>query len=216
MIIVCVVSVHLGGLFYLSLGETVSHGIAVKRQPVAVRTVVAAAPTPILQAVPKPQVVAAPKPKVETKAKPAPKPKEKPAKPAPASNEQQQVLKRVQEQLTQLRATPAPKAAQEALAALPVLQIAPLQTKSVDVSYEEDLVTRLRTLLRLPEYGQVKVRLVVRRDGTISSVEILSAESAVNRSYVETHLPRCKLADFGRRFGEESERPFTVVLSNAF
>lgn len=218
LIIVSVLAVHVGVLFYLSRdGATVPHGrLNQEKNRVAVRTYVMStfpSPPPVQQEV---VVRAEPKkinrPKTEPQIKAKPKPKEKPTK-------SDETIKRVQAQLAQLREAPASKGTQqEATAILPTLgsfQVTAPVEKPAELGYEEDLVLRLRTLLRLPEYGQVTVHLTVLRDGSVKHVEVVSAESVPNRLYVEKHLPRCKLAEFGRRFGEDVERSFTVVLSNA-
>jgi colicin import membrane protein len=100
---------------------------------------------------------------------------------------------------------------------LPTLTASPLPEKAstlIEVSYQDDLILRLQTVLRLPEYGNVKVSLTLDRSGRVDAFKVLDSRSAANKKYVEEHLPRCKFADFGKHFPSENQHVFVLTLSN--
>ena len=51
----------------------------------------------------------------------------------------------------------------------------------------------LQSALHLPEVGEVKIEIVVRKDGQIMKVVILQSESQKNRLYLQEHLPLLQL-----------------------
>lgn len=81
-------------------------------------------------------------------------------------------------------------------------------------SYEEILSARLRLLLTLPDYGNVKISLRLDRQGKVIALTILKSASDENQQYVEKTLPRLTLPPFGRSFGAEAQHTFQLVLSN--
>ena len=183
-------------------------------------------PTPLivktvkLKPPPKPQVVvAAPKPQPKSKPKPkpqavaaAPKPKSKP-KPKPSVAK----AKRPAEKKPDNRLAKLVQEAQNKLAKVDEkVKAAPRQMQlAIDQgSYEEELAERLRLLLKLPEWGSVRVALTLNREGVVCGVEILSAQSETNRDYVISRLERTTLAPFGQHFGGQRQHTFTLTLNN--
>lgn len=83
-----------------------------------------------------------------------------------------------------------------------------------EVGYVDELVSRLKLLLRLPEYGEVKVKLTLERSGKVAKVVINGSKSEANRKYVEKTLPSLNFPSFGNNFSTESSYTFTLVLSN--
>jgi colicin import membrane protein len=81
-------------------------------------------------------------------------------------------------------------------------------------SYRDELAARLKLLLRLPEYGDVKVDLTLNRSGKVNKIKIISAESALNRKYIEKTLPELSFPAFGDNFAIASEYTFSITLSN--
>lgn len=81
-------------------------------------------------------------------------------------------------------------------------------------AYRDELAMRLRLSLKLPEYGEVKVKLTIDRTGKITSTKILSFQSAKNASFIEQNLPKIKMPPFGDNFKGSSDYDFTIVLSN--
>lgn len=85
---------------------------------------------------------------------------------------------------------------------------------ATELSYRDELASRLKLLLKLPEYGQVKIRLTLERSGKVAKLEIVSAESSANRKYVEKTVPTLTLPAFGNYFSGKSEYTFAITLSN--
>lgn len=81
-------------------------------------------------------------------------------------------------------------------------------------SYEGELIRALKRELILPEYGAVKIKLTVARRGTISKVQIISAESEKNKNVVEKMVKNIHLPSFGANFSGEGEHTFVIVLKN--
>lgn len=109
---------------------------------------------------------------------------------------------------------PSPSIAIPSLSGSDVGQAAPGPYEKVEQSYEEILAARLKMLLTLPDFGDVRVRLTMERTGGVVSVSVLKSESADNRAYVEKILPTLRLPPFGKSFGVEPRHTFQIVLSN--
>jgi hypothetical protein len=84
------------------------------------------------------------------------------------------------------------------------------------IGYHEELASRLKLLLRLPDFGEVKIKLTVERSGRFIKVAVVSAESASNRKYLEKTLPTLKFPGFGSHFGSAEECTFAIALSNDY
>ncbi len=96
--------------------------------------------------------------------------------------------------------------------ALPSLELKNL-TKG-DAGYCDELASRLKLMLRLPEYGAVKVKLTLDRSGQFVKVSVVNAESGANRSYIEKTLPTLRYPSFGDNFSELMQYTFVITLSN--
>jgi outer membrane biosynthesis protein TonB len=104
----------------------------------------------------------------------------------------------------------------------PSTQLAPLNIDLSDDStlasgarhYREELAARLRCLLQLPEIGNVKVSLTLRRDGKVARMNIISTQSELNRTYLLNTLPLLNFPPFGAEFPGEAERTFPLTLTN--
>jgi outer membrane biosynthesis protein TonB len=81
-------------------------------------------------------------------------------------------------------------------------------------TYEQELAERLRLLLKLPEWGSVRVALTVARDGSVVGLKILEAQSETNRVYVASHLEGQALAPFGKEYAGEVQHTFRLTLNN--
>ena len=83
-------------------------------------------------------------------------------------------------------------------------------------SYRDELIKRLQTQLRLPDVGDVRVKLQVDRTGRVLAFEILDSESSMNAAYIRDIVPTLMLAEFGTRFPGESSHEFLLNLTNEF
>jgi outer membrane biosynthesis protein TonB len=80
--------------------------------------------------------------------------------------------------------------------------------------YTDNLVGHLHRTLSLPDYGEVKIQLSLRQDGTVAKVIVLNAQSVKNRQYLETHLPRLKFPRFAGAYATKSEQTFVLTFCN--
>jgi len=69
-------------------------------------------------------------------------------------------------------------------------------------------------LLRLPDYGDVKVNLTLDRTGKVFKISVINAESVANRKYIEKALPEMSFPEFGTNFASAAEYTFAITLSN--
>nr|WP_166154139.1 hypothetical protein [Neochlamydia sp. AcF84]NGY94174.1 hypothetical protein [Neochlamydia sp. AcF84] len=115
------------------------------------------------------------------------------------------------------------QASQTALAsanAIPTLQIdnlpiaQTLPSPAVERSYRDELASRLKLLLKLPEHGEVQLKLTVDRLGRAIKVNVIKSPSHLNRLYVEKNLPMLKFPPLGREFAGMPEYTFIIQLSN--
>src|SRR3984957_5366248 len=101
-----------------------------------------------------------------------------------------------------------------------VKEIAALHINSVEIlsasenGYYGALIGCLKSNLKLPEVGDVKVRLTVERSGKVRKIEILESKNQKNRSYLEKQLTKISLPPFGLNFKGEEHRTFTLTLTN--
>lgn len=81
-------------------------------------------------------------------------------------------------------------------------------------SYIEELSSLLKLKLRLPEYGEVKVKLTLLRSGQVDRVVIVSSASDANRKHIEKALPKMVFPNFGNNFENQMQYTFQITLSN--
>lgn len=83
-----------------------------------------------------------------------------------------------------------------------------------EIGYRDELASRLRLLLKLPEHGEVKVKLTLERSGKVAKLVIVNSQSAVNRAYIEKKVPGLSFPAFGNNFEGEAQYTFLIALSN--
>lgn len=150
---------------------------------------------------------------------PQKKPSETTQKQKERSAEQEKLLAEALNSLDQASSTKSSAAATSSKAAVAPLLAPPgtLGGESLEAAqreYKDELARYLKLLLKLPEYGPVKIELLVRREGTVAHVKILSSESTLNRQYVESNLPKHRLPPFGQSFPGDKEHTFVLTLTN--
>jgi|GEM_PF-2622028 len=80
--------------------------------------------------------------------------------------------------------------------------------------YQDEVAEILRAGLRLPEYGAVKIELMISRTGKVERMKVLSSESTKNKQYLEQTVARLKFGAFGSRFQNQESYTFSVILNN--
>lgn len=173
-----------------------------------------AKPEPVVQEEPAPPK-AAPKAK-SPKEQPAKKTKKKTPPPKKSSPEPKSNAKKISsDKLAQARAN----LNKVSHSSTPLASVAAVD-KGNDIGstpeqrYEEALATRLKSLLTLPDYGDVRVKVTLNREGHVQSVQVINAKSEENRAYVAKILPTVKFPPFGNYFSSQSSHTFQLVLSN--
>jgi hypothetical protein len=80
--------------------------------------------------------------------------------------------------------------------------------------YNRDVARRIKTALKLTDYGDVKVQLTISADGRIEKMEVLKFASNTNRDYIAKVLPSVRLPALGPYFPGCKRLVCTLVLSN--
>ncbi len=85
---------------------------------------------------------------------------------------------------------------------------------SPEAYYIGDLIRRLQLNIRLPEPGEVRVRLTLNRTGAVTHVQVLSGKSSSVKHTIEEKLRTIHFSYFGGSFSGETEHTFSLRLSN--
>lgn len=186
---------------------------AVQKQPPAV-----AKPAPPPAAKPKPQP-APPKPEVKKQPAIADKtPAAKPAAKAPPQENRAKIsdalLKQLQQDIEKIeqksdKAKEAPKG-KMALPAPLALQI----DMASEGNYADSLLHHLHGALKLPEFGEVKLQLTLRQDGTVAKISVLGTQSEANRKYLQQELPKMRFPRFDHELKGKHEYVFVLTFCN--
>lgn len=81
-------------------------------------------------------------------------------------------------------------------------------------AYKDELRARLKLMLKLPQYGDVKIKLTINRQGKVSDLKVISAANQMNKEYIEKNLKKMNLPPFGSNFPGEESYTFTITISN--
>lgn len=81
-------------------------------------------------------------------------------------------------------------------------------------TYYDELVSRLKLSLKLPEFGEVKLQLTINRSGKVVTIKSVKSKSKKNSDYIQKALPKLHLPSFGQNFAGEKEHTFRLTLSN--
>jgi hypothetical protein len=80
--------------------------------------------------------------------------------------------------------------------------------------YYDELIQRLKLHLRLPDYGYVKIKLTLNKQGKVLKLECLNAKSAKNKAHLEKVLPSLVFPSFGQNFPKEEQHTFSIHFCN--
>lgn len=80
---------------------------------------------------------------------------------------------------------------------------------SKETEYQLELVSYLQEALHLPDYGEVKMEITLRPDGSVASLKVLEAESVKNRNYLEKSLPLLRFPVY-----DKTIRTFVLTFCN--
>jgi hypothetical protein len=80
--------------------------------------------------------------------------------------------------------------------------------------YKDALISYLHQSLNLPEWGEVKIKLTLKKDGSVAHVAVLKAESAKNRLHLEKNLPLLRFPPLDASFASEEQHVFVLTFCN--
>ncbi len=237
-VIQIVIGVHVAALLWMALWLPVK-----KKQvnPIEIHTVVQAPPPVIEKVIEKPMVtpvkaVAQPKPKAKSKPKPKtrPKPKPKPKappvkkvvavkKPAPKKKPQEKgpqvsesLLKELDASIAKIEQKQAKKVPTKKISAPKF--IASLQIDTIDEDegnpFGALLISCLQSQLKLPEVGEVKVKLTLTKKGKFVTMHVVNSENMRNQKFLEDQLPFVKFPALSGKLKKKEEYTFVITFCN--
>ncbi len=80
--------------------------------------------------------------------------------------------------------------------------------------YADFLIGHLRESLHLPDYGEVKMELTLRQDGSVASLRVLHTESDKNKRYLESNLPLLRFPRFTGAGTKKREQTYILTFCN--
>lgn len=89
-----------------------------------------------------------------------------------------------------------------------------LEVEVKETGYKETLIQVLHASLNLPDYGEVKIQLKLRRNGTVETLKVLKTESQKNRKYLEAKLPLLKFPPFEGALADQNAQTFVLTFCN--
>ncbi len=198
VIFALVVFVH--GVFLAALAwQPPWESLPVSKKKVSVHTIELSPPQ-------KTVIAAAPSTQPQSKPKPKPKPKQQKKKEGRFSDEQKKSLEKAKQALSQVNAP----------SSLNNVAISRLQTTESDSTYSDSLARALKSMLTLPEYGEVALSVTLDRQGNVVNLQVTKAESHLNQQSIEKALRHAQFSSFGSNFSGESEHTFAIVLKNDY
>jgi hypothetical protein len=87
-----------------------------------------------------------------------------------------------------------------------------IQSGLEELNFQESLIRALKESLTLPDFGEVKIELTLRHDGSVEKLKVLSAHSEKNRKYLETNLSTLKFPSL--LSSKEKELTFVITFCN--
>jgi hypothetical protein len=83
-----------------------------------------------------------------------------------------------------------------------------------DGNYTDALIQCLHQSLSLPDYGEVKIQLSLRQDGTVAKIVVLKTQSEKNRQYLQSHLTRLRFPPLEGVYANKKECAFVLTFCN--
>lgn len=195
------IAIHVLALYWM-VGRDSSLTTPPLKRPIAVRTV---------------KEIPAPRPKpipTNTSTASTPRkqlPPKKKSAPATPKRSVTNTLDEIEKSFNALSAPAAPKARPIPLPPKLHLDAPPPQETA---SYGERLIDTLQEQLELPEFGEVKTRIVLTAPGTIHQVEILEAKSEKNAEWLKNRLLLLEAPCFNEYGICDAAIEFTVTFRN--
>lgn len=187
-------------------------------KPVVKKQEVSKAATPSVK---KPPPVVKKEPAIADK-KLAPSKQAPPQKAAPVESRAKisdSLLKELEESIAKIENKSDKTINEKARNAKPALAPISLQIDTTDVedtssNYADILIGHLHGQLSLPDYGEVKIQLSLRQDGTVAKLVVLRAKNEKNRQYLEKNLPCLLFPRFEGALANKKEHTFVLTFCN--
>lgn len=94
------------------------------------------------------------------------------------------------------------------------LQIDLISAEFSDSDYPNEMTAHLHNCLHLPEFGEVKIQLTLRQDGSVAKLVVLRSESERNKRYLESSLPKLQFPSFTGSFAKKKDHTFILTFCN--
>jgi hypothetical protein len=86
------------------------------------------------------------------------------------------------------------------------------EVKKEDLNYHSLLIEELKTRLHFPDFGEVKIKLVIDANGIIKDIKIIESKSEKNCKYLKKSLPQLVFPWFNLYSSKEKE--ITILFKN--
>ncbi len=179
---------------------------AVTATPPAKKT----APKPAAPPAPKKEAAVAEKRLTKSKQSPPAAAKKSPPERAKISDS---LLKELEESIAKMDKKSVAKTS-KAIAPIPLQIDLHSSDSGEDADYTALLIRELHESLRLPDFGEVKIQLSLRQDGSVVKVVVLKAQSEKNKQYLESNLMRLKFPRFEGTYSNKKECTFILTFCN--
>jgi outer membrane biosynthesis protein TonB len=180
-----------------------------KKETVPSPTVKKELPKPAPPAVKKEPAIAE-----RTPAKPKPPTHTKQPPPQQRAKISDSLLQQLEESIAKIEQTPSSKKVLEPTVSPIRLRIDQNEAEDADQDYINSLVSYLHQSLSLPDYGEVKIQLSLRQDGTVAKMVILKTQSEKNRQYLESRLSNLRFPRFDGMYANKKEQTFILTFCN--
>lgn len=131
----------------------------------------------------------------------------------PQSLQKKELFKELKEALSKIEVAAPPESTLSVPKNISSLHIDTAEEESKK-KYLSSLAQTLKEGLELPEHGEVRLELTIRKSGQVIKLNILHAVSENNRQYLETHLPHLFLPPFTEELKNEQQHTFTLTFCN--
>ncbi len=81
-----------------------------------------------------------------------------------------------------------------------------------EIGYRDELGARLKSLLKLPEHGQVNIKLTLDRLGKVMKLDVVNSGSDKNKKYIESTIKTLTFPSFQGAFKDFPEYTFSITL----
>jgi outer membrane biosynthesis protein TonB len=148
-----------------------------------------------------------PKPPKKQEPKPTPKPKDPIPLPEKTKTDLlQKSLKEIQTSLSKIEETQAKTHR--------ATQTSSILEDSLEDNYASTLSSYLERNLHLPDFGEVKIELTLKEDGTVEKIRVLASESEQNKKRIEKDLPNLRFPRPPSTKKESDSKTFILVFCN--